>query len=114
MKPAKRCILLYTTAGDLVCDPFCGSGSTAIAAVETGRNFVGADLFYEDLRKRRLAMVKPDRFTPLPGVNDKTVAVWQAEARRVERQAQTTPTAEEERRMLEHGMLEQMALFAAA
>jgi len=41
-------------------------------------------------------------------VNDETVAVWQAEARRVEIEAKTTPTAKEERRMLE-----QMALFTA-
>jgi len=108
VKLAKRCILLYSKAGDLVCDPFSGSGSTAVAAVESGRNFVGADLFYEDLRDRRLAKAKLDTFTPLPGVNDETVAVWQAEARRVEIEAKTTPTAKEERRMLE-----QMALFTA-
>lgn len=105
---AKRCLLLYTRAGDLVCDPFSGSGSTAIAAVESGRNFVGADLFYEDLRERRLSKAKPDTLTPFPGVNDETVAVWKAEARRVDLQPETIPTAEAERQMLE-----QMALFAA-
>ena len=105
---AKRCILLYTMAGDLVCDPFSGSGSTAVAALESGRNFVGADLFYGDLRSRRLTNAKPDTFTPLPGVNDKTVAVWQAEAHRVERSPEQPITPSEERQMLD-----QMALFAA-
>lgn len=81
---AKRAVLLYTLAGDLVCDPFCGSGSTAVAAVQTGRAFVGADLFYEDLRASRLKEATRDEFTPLPGVTDESVAVWQAEARRVD------------------------------
>jgi DNA modification methylase len=80
---AKRAILLYTTPGDLVCDPFCGSGTTAVAAIEAGRNFVGADLFYEDLRAKRIALAKMDNFSVLPGVSDESVAVWQAEARQV-------------------------------
>ena len=39
----QRFIELYTFAGELVLDPFIGSGSTAIAAVRTGRHFVGYD-----------------------------------------------------------------------
>lgn len=39
----RRLIDLYTYEGDLVLDPFMGSGSTAIAAVRTGRHFVGFD-----------------------------------------------------------------------
>jgi len=39
----QRLIELYTYAGDLVVDPFMGSGSTALAAVRTGRHFVGFD-----------------------------------------------------------------------
>lgn len=81
---AKRGILLYSMPGDLVCDCFSGSGTTQHAAIETGRNFVGADLFYERLRDRRIAEVGPDDFTVLPGVTDESIAVWQAEARRVE------------------------------
>jgi site-specific DNA-methyltransferase (adenine-specific) len=40
----KRLIHLYTYRGDLVLDPFMGSGSTAIAALRTGRHFVGYDM----------------------------------------------------------------------
>lgn len=39
----RRLIELYTFEGDLVLDPFIGSGSTAVAAVETGRHYVGYD-----------------------------------------------------------------------
>lgn len=80
----KRAILLYTNAGALVCDPFSGSGTTHEGCILTGRGFVGADLFYEDTRRARLAKVMPELVSLLPGVSDESVAVWQAEARRVD------------------------------
>lgn len=43
----KRVIALYTRPGDVVLDPFMGSGSTAIAAKLTGRHFVGYELSAE-------------------------------------------------------------------
>lgn len=43
----KRLILLYTKPGDVVLDPFMGSGSTAVAAVLTGRHYVGYELSAE-------------------------------------------------------------------
>jgi site-specific DNA-methyltransferase (adenine-specific) len=39
----QRLIDLYTYRGDLVLDPFMGSGTTAVAALRTGRHFVGFD-----------------------------------------------------------------------
>lgn len=33
-----------TKPGSLICDPFCGGGATAIAAVMSGRRFVGCDI----------------------------------------------------------------------
>jgi site-specific DNA-methyltransferase (adenine-specific) len=39
----RRLIDLYTYEGDLVLDPFMGAGSTAVAAVRSGRHFVGFD-----------------------------------------------------------------------
>ena len=39
----KRLIELYTYEGDVVLDPFMGSGSAALAAVRTGRHFIGFD-----------------------------------------------------------------------
>lgn len=40
----RRFIKLYTYPGEWVLDPFMGSGSTAVAAVATGRRFVGYDV----------------------------------------------------------------------
>jgi site-specific DNA-methyltransferase (adenine-specific) len=38
-----RCIQLYTFQGDFVLDPFCGVGSTCVAALRAGRHFLGYD-----------------------------------------------------------------------
>ncbi len=52
----RRLIELYTYRGDVVLDPFMGAGSTAVAAVETGRRYIGfdTDATYIDLAERRI------------------------------------------------------------
>lgn len=40
-------ISLFTEEGDLVLDPFMGSGTTASAALQSGRNFVGIEIKQE-------------------------------------------------------------------
>ena len=52
----RRTIEFYTFAGDIILDPFMGAGSTAIAALETGRNYIGYDISkeYIDLANERL------------------------------------------------------------
>ena len=48
----KRLILVTTDKGNLVLDPMCGTGSTALAAKEEGRVGVGIDL-NPDLKKKK-------------------------------------------------------------
>ena len=52
----RRSIEFYTYAGDVVLDPFIGAGSTALAALITGRFYVGFDISqdYIDLANNRI------------------------------------------------------------
>jgi site-specific DNA-methyltransferase (adenine-specific) len=52
----ERLIHLYTYVGDVVLDPFLGSGSTAVAAARTGRHHVGYDTdpAYVEIARDRL------------------------------------------------------------
>lgn len=52
----KRLIELYTFPGDLVLDPFLGSGATAVAASQANRHYVGYDNVpeYIELARRRI------------------------------------------------------------
>lgn len=54
---SKRIIELFTHEGELVLDPFVGSGTTLVAAQDTNRNAVGFDLqkTYVELSKSRLS-----------------------------------------------------------
>jgi site-specific DNA-methyltransferase (adenine-specific) len=61
---ASRVIRLYSYRGDVVLDPFVGSGSTCVAAATNGRHFIGYDIAqeYVDLSWKRLreeAQVEP-------------------------------------------------------
>jgi site-specific DNA-methyltransferase (adenine-specific) len=49
-------VLDFTDEGDLVCDPFAGSGTTAIACLKHGRRFIGWELNAEffDMATRRI------------------------------------------------------------
>lgn len=44
---AERVIRLYSYVGDVVLDPFMGAGTTCVAAVRTGRSYVGVDISEE-------------------------------------------------------------------
>jgi site-specific DNA-methyltransferase (adenine-specific) len=56
----RRLIELYTFRDDVVLDPFCGSGTTCMAAKRHGRHYVGYDIDkeYAALARRRLAQVR--------------------------------------------------------
>lgn len=53
-----RLIQLYTYKGDVILDPFMGSGSTAIAALKSDRKYVGYDIDaeYIKLAENRIAL----------------------------------------------------------
>jgi len=55
-----RCISLFTHKGELVLDPFVGSGTTLVAAEDLDRNAVGFDLKkeYIDLSNSRLGQMR--------------------------------------------------------
>ena len=58
-KPVPLCeylIKTYTNEGETVLDPFAGAGTTGVAAVNTGRKFVGCELMpkYFDVARERI------------------------------------------------------------
>jgi len=54
---AEQLILTFSREGDLVLDPFCGSGSTLVAAKKQGRDYLGFDsnAKYVRIARERLA-----------------------------------------------------------
>ncbi|HJP27420.1 MAG TPA: site-specific DNA-methyltransferase [Dehalococcoidia bacterium] len=70
----RRAIDLYTFSGEVVLDPFMGTGSTALAAVRNSRHFVGYDVSseYVELANQRLeAHASGKKFKP-PAVKKST------------------------------------------
>ncbi len=64
-----RCMKLHTWPGDTVLDCFCGSGTTGVACVLNGRNFVGIEISpeYMDIARRRIAWSERQMlFNPQP------------------------------------------------
>jgi len=55
-----RLIQLYTFQGDVVLDPFMGSGSTALAAIKSGRKYIGYEIEpeYVRLAEERIAQYR--------------------------------------------------------
>ncbi len=62
-----RVILASTKPGDIILDPFMGSGTTAAAAIELGRQFIGfeRDETYVAAARERIANVKPIDLTDI-------------------------------------------------
>ncbi|MHB1418263.1 MAG: DNA-methyltransferase [Bacillota bacterium] len=58
-KLVERILLAHTNPGDVILDPFIGSGTTAAAAKKTGRQFIGFEIneTYVLLAMKRLGMV---------------------------------------------------------
>ena len=56
------CILAGSREGDTVLDPFMGSGTTAMVALQHGRQYLGCELNpeYSDLQQERIANALPE------------------------------------------------------
>jgi DNA modification methylase len=56
-------VSLVTPAGGLVLDPYCGSGTTCVAALEKGCNYLAIerDPLYQALAERRLGAITKDK-----------------------------------------------------
>jgi hypothetical protein len=63
-----RLIHLNTFVGDVVLDPFMGSGTTAIAALRTGRHYLGYEMdpTYVALAEERVALERQRRDESVP------------------------------------------------
>ena len=69
----KKIIVDSTNEGDTIFDPFMGSGTTGVAAIQLGRNFIGCEIdpdYFEIAEKRiKEAELQPQLFkqeTPKP------------------------------------------------
>ena len=60
----RKLIARLTRPGDVILDPFMGSGTTGVAAIMEGRNFVGVELDpgYYAIAHKRIANAQPPLF----------------------------------------------------
>ena len=70
----ERLLLIHTNEENIVLDPFLGSGTTAVACKELGRNYIGIELSpeYVKIAENRLRATTPPLFTQqsLDGVDE--------------------------------------------
>ena len=79
----KDLIEAVSDEGDVILDPFMGSGSTAVACIETGRYFIGCEMEerYFNVCERKIdnALAENPEYTltscPLDGVDNETAAL---------------------------------------
>lgn len=61
----KKHIRSWTNKGDVVLDPFIGSGTTAIAAIKLNRKFIGFEInrdYYKECKRRVKKYVEEDKW----------------------------------------------------
>ena len=69
MDITQRILKSFTLPGETVIDCFTGVGTTGVACVQTGRNFIGCeiDASYFEIAQRRIALAQKQPM--LPGIN---------------------------------------------
>ena len=60
-------IRVYSPVNSMLLDPFCGSGTTGVAAIQQNREFVGIDLseHYCDIARERISNINIEEENPL-------------------------------------------------
>jgi site-specific DNA-methyltransferase (adenine-specific) len=56
---------MTTAKGTLILDPFCGSGTTCVAAKMLGRNYIGIDISEEYCEIARMRLKAVDAGVPV-------------------------------------------------
>ena len=71
-----------TLPGDIVIDPFCGSGSTGVAALTKSASFAGADISPDalELSHSRLSKLGDERSLDSLGITPKQLGLFQPQA----------------------------------
>ena len=72
----KELVRLFTNPGDVILDPFMGSGSTGVAAIELGRRFVGIEkdpVYYETATQRISEALSKNEILPSANVKMPTL-----------------------------------------
>jgi len=72
------CILAGSRAGDIVFDPFMGSGTTAAVAIKNGRQYLGCELNpnYQELQDKRLAEARASISVVAPEVPEEVAELF--------------------------------------
>lgn len=67
---------MLSLEGCTVLDPFMGSGTTGVACVNTGRNFIGIEIDkgYFEIAQRRIAEAQNTLFHPQPKMTQEELA----------------------------------------
>ena len=66
-----RCLRAGTNPGDLVIDPFAGTAATGVAAIKSGRRFLGCEQIkgYAEIAAKRLAVAEDSTASGSPFLN---------------------------------------------
>ena len=62
----ERIIAAPTIAGNIVLDPFCGSGTTGVAAIKLGRQFIGIDASKDAVKLANERIAECNRQSQIP------------------------------------------------
>ena len=67
LKLMKRLVNLFTQPGDTIFEPFMGSGTTGVACMQLGRNFIGCEIdpTYYAIAEKRIKQAQMQMLLPL-------------------------------------------------